>query len=136
MKKSNKIIYWIATSLLAIGMLQSGIFAVLRTKQWVDLVTGLGYPVYFLTILGIWKILGVIAILIPRFKLIKEWAYAGFFFAMTGALVSHLVMGDGGKAIFGPLFQIIFIILSWYYRPMNRRILLTIKHEQAQTSKS
>ena len=65
MEKRNKIIYWIFTALLSIGMLQSGIFAVLRTTQWVDLVTGLGYPVYFLTILGIWKILGVIAILIP-----------------------------------------------------------------------
>ena len=122
MEKRNKIIYWIATSLLAVGMLQSGIFAVLRTKQWVDLVTNLGYPVYFLTILGVWKILGVIAILIPRFKLIKEWAYAGFFFAMTGALISHLAIGDGGKAILGPLFQTIFIILSWYFRPANRKI--------------
>jgi len=68
MTKTNKIIYWLATALLAIGMLQSGIFALLRTKQWVDLVTGLGYPVYFLTILGTWKILGVIAILIPLEK--------------------------------------------------------------------
>ena len=134
MEKRNKIIYWIATSLLAVGMLQSGIFALLRTKVWVDLVTSLGYPVYLLTILGVWKILGVIAILIPRFKFIKEWAYAGFFFAMTGALVSHLAMGDSGKAIFGPLFQIIFIILSWYYRPVDRKIVLSIKHEQAQTS--
>ena len=87
MAKRNKIIYWVATALLAIGMLQSGIFAVLRTKQWVDLVTSLGYPVYFLTILGTWKILGVIAILVLRFKLLKEWAYAGFFFAMTGHLL-------------------------------------------------
>ena len=124
MEKRNKIIYWVATSLLAIGMLQSGIFAVLRTKQWVDLVTGLGYPVYFLTILGVWKILGVIAILIPRFKLLKEWAYAGFFFAMTGALISHLAMGDSGKAIFGPLFQTVFVILSWYFRPADRKIIL------------
>ena len=122
MKRSNKIIYWVATILLAVGMLQSGIFALLRTKQWIDLVTNLGYPIYFLTILGVWKILGVIAILIPRFKLIKEWAYAGFFFAMTGALISHLAMGDGGKAILGPLFQTLFIILSWYFRPEDRKI--------------
>lgn len=123
MTKRNKIIYWIATSLLAIGMMQSGIFAVLKTKEWVDLVTGLGYPVYFLTILGIWKILGVLAILIPRFKLLKEWAYAGFFFAMTGALVSHLACGDYAiKAIAGPFFQIVFIILSWYFRPADRKI--------------
>jgi len=123
MKKSTKIIYWIATSLLAIGMLQSGIFALLRTKQWVDLVTQLGYPVYFLTILGVWKILGVIAILIPRFKLIKEWAYAGFFFAMTGALFSHIAIGDFAfKSIAGPVFQLLFIILSWYFRPLDRKI--------------
>jgi uncharacterized membrane protein len=123
MEKRNKIIFWVATALLAIGMLQSGVFAVLRTKQWVDLVTRLGYPVYFLTILGIWKILGVIAILIPRFKLLKEWAYAGFFFAMTGALVSHLAVGDHSiKGIMGPFFQTVFIILSWYFRPADRKI--------------
>lgn len=124
MKKRNKIIYRIATALLAIGMLQSGIFAVLRTKQWVDIMIPLGYPLYFLTILGIWKILGVIAILIPRFKLLKEWAYAGFFFAMTGALASHLACGDYSvKGLIGPFFQTVFIILSWYFRPADRKII-------------
>jgi uncharacterized membrane protein len=123
MEKRNKIIYWIATSLLAIGMLQSGIFAVLRNDQWIKLVTALGYPVYFLTILGIWKILGVIAILIPGFKLLKEWAYAGFFFAMTGALISHLACGDYAvKSILGPVFQAIFVVVSWYFRPVNRKV--------------
>ena len=123
MKKSNQIIYWIATALMAVGMLQSGIFAVIRSKQWVDLITNLGYPVYFLTILGIWKILGVIVILTPRFKLIKEWAYAGFFFAMTGALFSHIAISDFGfKSIAGPVFQLLFIILSWYFRPLDRKI--------------
>ena len=90
----------------------------------VDLITPLGYPLYLLYILGTWKILGVIAILMPRFKLLKEWAYAGFFFAMTGALVSHLASGDFGvKAILGPLFQTIFVILSWYFRPAERKII-------------
>lgn len=125
MSKRNKIIYWIATVLLAVGMMQSGIFAVLRAKQWVDLVTHLGYPLYFLTILGVWKILGVIAILVPRFKLLKEWAYAGFFFAMTGALFSHLAVGDyNAKALLGPIFQAIFTIVSWYFRPADRKIVL------------
>jgi uncharacterized membrane protein YphA (DoxX/SURF4 family) len=123
MTKRNKIIYWVATGLLAIGMLQSGIFALLRAKDWVDVVTGLGYPVYFLTIIGIWKVLGVTAILIPRFPLIKEWAYAGFFFAMTGALASHLAVGiTDAKAIAGPFFQLLFVITSWYYRPANRKL--------------
>lgn len=125
MEKRKLIVYWVATALLALGMLQSGIFAVLRTKQWVDLVVGLGYPLYFLTILGTWKILGVVAILVPRCRLLKEWAYAGFFFAMTGALASHLACGDySAKGIIGPLFQIIFIILSWYFRPASRKIAL------------
>ncbi len=123
MNKTKLIIYWVATALLAIGMLQSGIFALLRNQQWIDLVTKLGYPLYFLTILGTWKILGVIAILIPRFKLLKEWAYAGFFFAMTGALFSHLAIGDYDiKAILGPSFQALFVVLSWYFRPPSRKI--------------
>ena len=128
MKKRNKIMYWAATSLLALGMLQSGIFAMLNSKEWVDLVTGLGYPIYFLTLLGIWKILGVIAILIPGFPRLKEWAYAGFFFAMTGALSSHLAVGDFAfKAIAGPAFQILFIILSWHFRPADRKIIFINK---------
>jgi uncharacterized membrane protein len=123
MNKGKLITYWIATALLAIGMLQSGIFAVLKTDQWVKLVTSLGYPVYFLYILGVWKILGVIAILIPKFPLLKEWAYAGFFFAMTGALVSHLAVGDYEvKAIMGPSFQALFVVLSWYFRPASRKV--------------
>src|ERR1035438_8046264 len=124
MGKGKLITYWIATGLLTVGMLQSGIFAVLRTKQWVDIITPLGYPLYFLTILGIWKILGVIAILVPRFKLVKEWAYAGFFFAMTGALMSHLACSDYGvKELIGPFMQSVFIVLSWYFRPADRKII-------------
>jgi len=123
MNKTKLIIYWVATVLLAFGMLQSGIFAVLRTEQWVKLVTALGYPVYFLTILGIWKILGVIAILVPRFKIVKEWAYAGFFFAMTGALASHLFCHDYAiKSIMGPSFQALFVVVSWYFRPESRKV--------------
>ncbi|MGZ3873916.1 MAG: DoxX family protein [Mucilaginibacter sp.] len=124
MEKRRLIIYWLATGLLAFGMLLSGIQQVLHTKPMIDLVVPLGYPLYFLYILGTWKILGVIAILLPRFKLVKEWAYAGFFFAMTGALVSHLASGDYAiKAILGPFTQTIFIILSWYLRPADRRII-------------
>jgi uncharacterized membrane protein len=126
MEKRNKIIYWIATGLLALGMFASGLQQVLHTQAMVNLITPLGYPTYFLYILGVWKILGVIAILLPGFKLLKEWAYAGFFFAMTGALVSHLAIGDfAAKAIMGPIFQTGFILLSWYFRPADRKITST-----------
>ncbi|HEU5364851.1 MAG TPA: DoxX family protein, partial [Hanamia sp.] len=90
-------VYWIATIWLALGMVSTGIVQLLKAKEGqggVDMITHLGYPVYLLTILGIWKVLGVIAILIPKFPLLKEWAYAGFFFVMTGAIFSHLVVND------------------------------------------
>lgn len=122
MTKRNKIIYWTATALLSFGMLGSGISQVLHLKEMNELITNAGYPLYFMYIIGIWKILGVIAILIPKYPLLKEWAYAGFFFLMTGALVSHLFMGDGGKAILGPLFQTIFVVVSWYFRPVDRKL--------------
>ncbi|MCW3083493.1 MAG: DoxX-like family protein [Bacteroidetes bacterium] len=123
MEKRNKIIYWIATALLAVGMLGSGLAQIFHAKQMIDLVVPLGYPIYFLSIIGVWKVLGVVAILVPRFTLVKEWAYAGFFFVMTGALVSHLASGDYAvKAIMGPVMQTVFIILSWYFRPADRKI--------------
>jgi len=124
MKNGKLIIYWIATILVAFGMLGSGLAQIFHAKEMVELITPLGYPLYFLYILGIWKVLGVIAILIPRFPLVKEWAYAGFFFAMTGAFVSHLAVGDDGiKSLIGPFMQTIFIILSWYFRPASRKII-------------
>jgi uncharacterized membrane protein len=118
----NKIIYWVATALLSFGMLGSGISQLLHLKDMNELITHIGYPLYFMYIIGVWKILGVIVILIPNFKLLKEWAYAGFFFLMTGAFISHLFMGDGGNAIMGPLFQTLFIVTSWYFRPADRKI--------------
>lgn len=123
MEKRNKIIYWIATTLLAVGMLGSGLSQIFQAKEMVALVAPLGYPTYFLYIIGVWKILGVIAIVVPGFTLLKEWAYAGFFFVMTGALVSHLASGDDSlKGIIGPIMQTIFVILSWYFRPAERKI--------------
>lgn len=128
MEKRRLIIYWVATALMSVGMLGSGLAQIAQSKDMVKLVTSLGYPVYLMYIIGTWKILGVIAILIPGFKLTKEWAYAGFFFLMTGALISHLASGDFDfKAIAGPFMQTVFIILSWYFRPADRRITATDK---------
>ena len=120
--KRNKIIYWIATIWLALGMLSTGVVQLIKLEEEVDMITYLGYPIYFLTILGIWKLLGVIAVLIPRFPLLKEWTYAGFFFAMSGAVLSHLVVGDGAQDLFGPLLLIILTVVSWYFRPADRKV--------------
>src|ERR1700704_6088005 len=127
MTKRNKIIYWISTIWLASGMLSTGILQLFKVKAEGALappgvygITHLGYPIYFLTILGIWKILGVVTVLIPKFPLLKEWAYAGFFFAMSGAVFSHIASGSV-KEIFPPLLLLILTAVSWYFRPADRK---------------
>lgn len=123
MTKRNKIIYWVATLWLALGMLSSGIVQLIHLDEEAKLFEHLGYPLYFLTILGIWKILGVTAVLIPKFPLLKEWAYAGFFFAMSGAVISHIAVGDALLESFGPLLLIILTVVSWYFRPADRKMI-------------
>ena len=123
MTKRNKIIYWIATIWLALGMVSTGIVQLLKTKEEADMMTHLGYPLYFLTILGAWKMLGVVTVLIPKLPLLKEWAYAGFFFAMSGAVFSHLAVGDDAKELFGPILLLILTVVSWYFRPADRKII-------------
>jgi hypothetical protein len=123
MTKRNKIIYWIATIWLALGMTSTGIVQLLKVKEEVDMMTHLGYPIYFLNILGIWKILGVVAVLMPGFHLVKEWAYAGFFFVMSGAVFSHLVHGDEAKDFFGPVLLLVLTVVSWYFRPAERKVI-------------
>lgn len=124
MTKRDKIIYWIATIWLALGMLSTGIVQLLKLKEEADMMANLGYPLYLLTLLGIWKILGVVAVLVPKFPLLKEWAYAGFFFAMFGAVFSHLAVGDGAKEFFGPILLLVLTFVSWYFRPVERKVAL------------
>jgi len=122
MEKRNKIIYWIATIFLSIGMLAGGTQQMLQIGGYNEILTSLGYPLYLLGILGVWKILGVIAILIPRFPLLKEWAYAGFFFAMSGAFISHIVVGQAFAEAVPSLILMTVTVLSWYFRPAERKI--------------
>jgi uncharacterized membrane protein YphA (DoxX/SURF4 family) len=122
MSKRNKIIYWVATIWLALGILSGGIFQLMKMDEAVKSFTHLGYPLYLLTILGIWKILGAIAILAPKFPLVKEWAYAGMFFVMTGAMISHIVMGDKFAEIFPSVLTMVLVIVSWYFRPADRKL--------------
>ena len=89
-----------------------------------DMITHLGYPVYLLTLLGAWKILGVVAILIPKSSLVKEWAYAGFFFVMSGAIFSHIALGDSVVEILPALLLLALTVISWYFRPADRKIIL------------
>lgn len=119
--KRNTIIYWIATVWLSLGMTSTGLVQLLCIKEEAEMMKHLGYPLYFLTLLGVWKLLGVIAVLVPKFPLLKEWAYAGFFFTMSGAIYSHLAVGDPAMECFGPLLLIALTFCSWYFRPASRK---------------
>lgn len=139
MTKRNRIIYWVSTLWLVSGMLSSGVLQLFKAKMDGALsppgvfgITHLGYPVYFLTILGTWKILGVAAILMPKFPLLKEWAYAGFFFVVTGAAYSHIAVGDSMKELFPAVLLLVMTVVSWYFRPADRKILSLNPHSYGQ----
>lgn len=121
-QKSKKIAFWIVTGLLSFGMLLGGTAQLLRAKFNVDGIVHLGYPEYMLTILGTWKILGTIIILIPKYPLVKEWAYAGLFFLLSGAVISHIVSGDTFFQYIAPLIFTILTVASWYLRPTERKL--------------
>ena len=136
MTKTRKIGYWIATLWLASGMLSTGVLQLFKARVEGALappgvygITHLGYPVYFLMLLGIWKILAVVALLAPKFPLLKEWAYAGFFFAMSGAIFSHIAVGDPMKELFPSVLLLILAVISWYFRPADRKI-ISMSHGQ------
>ena len=129
MKKRDKIIYWISTLWLAAGMLATGVQQIMKLElegaispPGVYGITALGYPVYFLTWLGFWKIVGIIILLIPRYPLLKEWAYAGFFILLTSAIFSHISVGHEVKELIPSTLLLVLTVLSWYFRPPSRKM--------------
>lgn len=121
MSKTKKIIYWIATVWLALGMVSTGIVQIMQMKEEMSYMLNLGYPMYFLTIIGVWKLLGSVAILLPKIPVVKEWAYAGFFFTTTGALASHFAAGSPTKDFIPALLLLVLTIVSWYLRPASKK---------------
>lgn len=123
--------YWIVTGLLVAELLVGGLWDVAHTRHVVEVVMQLGYPAYILTILGVWKLLAVPALLAPRLPLLKEWAYAGVFFEMTGAAVSHMARG-GGPEVVVTLVTAVLVVISWWLRPASRRCATAIEIQEAQ----
>ena len=124
--KAKLIIYWVTTTLIALETLAGGFVDLThgRTNVFsgplvVDVVTGLGYPLYVLVILGIWKIPGAIVLLLPGLPRLKEWAYAGIIFELTGAIASWLFIGGTGQTI-APLILAVLTMTSWALRPPSR----------------
>lgn len=119
---AKKIGYWASTALIALSFLSGGIVDALRLPDALEGMTHLGYPPYFMTILGVWKVLGALVILAPGLPLIKEWAYAGMIFDLTGASASHFASGDDAWHILVPLILAAVAAASWVLRPASRRL--------------
>jgi len=122
MEKNKLVWYWIITAILSFCIFSGGVAQAVQVKGVVEGFKPLGYPTYFISLIGVWKILGIIAILIPKFKLLKEWAYAGLFFTMTGAVISHIASNNVTIQIIAPVVLAIFTVLSWYLRPADRKL--------------
>ena len=123
--RGKMIAYWTVTFLLAATVMLSGIGQLMQYGGNLELVTNLGYPIYVLTILGMWKVLGAIALVVPGFPRLKEWVHAGIFFLMTGAALSHAFANDYGEYGFHiilPLFYAVLNIASWTLRPKSRKL--------------
>jgi uncharacterized membrane protein YphA (DoxX/SURF4 family) len=118
--RSCTIAYWVTTVLVAAELVVGGAWDITRILYVRTIIEHLGYPSYFLVILGLWKVLGAAALLVPRFPRLKEWAYAGAFFNYTGALASHLAVGDG--ADIGLIVLAGVLVASWALRPSARRL--------------
>jgi len=123
MEKRKTLWYWIFTIILSFCIFSGGLAQAMQVKGVVDGFKPLGYPIYFISLIGVWKMLGIIAILIPGFKLLKEWAYAGIFFVMSGAVISHIASNDVSVQIIAPFLLAVFAVLSWYLRPADRKII-------------
>jgi hypothetical protein len=120
--KSKSIVYWTSTIILSFALLSGGAAQLARQRQTVDGIVQLGYPVYFVTLLGFWKVLGAIAFLAPRFPRLKEWAYAGAFFDMTSAAVSFAATHSSAWHVAVTLLFAVLVIVSWATRPPGRVI--------------
>ena len=118
--KSKMIGYWLTTGLFASAFLAAGAAELAGAPAAVTAMVALGYPAYVLTILGLWKILSVLALLAPRLPRLKEWAYAGIFFDLTGAAASHAFSGDSPGKIATPLVLLLVAAASWALRPPSR----------------
>lgn len=124
--KSKSIVYWTMTILVAMPIGSGGVGQILQyLASPHGVVPELGYPMYFFAILGVWKALGAIAILVPRYPRLKEWAYAGIFFDLTGAAASCAAVGGYGAYgfhVIAPLIITGFAVASWALRPPSRTI--------------
>jgi uncharacterized membrane protein YphA (DoxX/SURF4 family) len=114
--------YWVATVLVALSFISGGVVYLMKQPVPLKGMAELGYPAYFVTILGVWKLLGGLALLAPRLPRLKEWAYAGIAFDLTGAAWSHAASGHPLGKVMVPLVILAIAAASWALRPASRRL--------------
>jgi len=114
--------YWMATGLTALVFGSGGIFQLLGQPGAVAGIRNLGYPAHFIILLGVWKLLGTLAVLAPGFPRLKEWAYAGMVFDLTAASVAHAAVGDPIGNVVAPILLLGIVMASWALRPQERTI--------------
>jgi hypothetical protein len=126
--KTKQIFYWITTVFIAFETFVGGVIdlthgrtGIFTGPNVVDVITGLGYPIYILAILGAWKIPGAIVLVVPGLLRLKEWAYAGIVFELSGAAASHVLHGHASD-IAGPVVLVAFALTSWALRPPSRTL--------------
>src|SRR4051795_3385966 len=119
---TRRIAYWVTTGLTAFVFLSGGVADLARPGFVMEGMTHLGYPAYFVTILGAWKVLGGVVVLAPRLPRLKEWAYAGMIFDLTGAAASHAAVGDPAAKVAAPLIISGIVMASWALRPESRKV--------------
>ena len=120
--KREEIAYWVVTGLFCAAFTAGGTSHLLRVESMAESMTALGYPLYVMTILGVAKLLGVVALLVPQHSRLKEWAYAGFAFDLLGAFASHAFVGDPLPAFVGPVGLLALGAASYHLRPASRRL--------------
>ena len=120
--RARTVAYWVTTGFLVFNMLSGGLAELAQLKGNAEGMLALGYPLYVMLILGAWKVLGSIALLAPRFPRLKEWAYAGIFFNMSGAAISHVVVSDEAWHAYYTASLAIVALVSWALRPESRTL--------------
>ena len=120
--RAKAIAYWAATGMIVFAMFSGGVAELTHRPETINGMKELGYPVYFIMIIGFWKLLGSVALVAPGLPRVKEWAYAGIFFNMTGAAVSHVVNHSAGWHVGVTLSLAAITIASWALRPASRTL--------------
>jgi DoxX-like family len=126
----RSVAYWLLTLVVAFELAAGALWDLLRIEYVRVVLAHLGYPMYLLIIIGVWRIPGALALLVPRFPRLKEWAYAGAFFNYTGAAASHFLAGDSAGKWVGPLVLAVFTLISWALRPASRRLPRERRHSK------